>query len=118
MGDGDGDEAKAMEDLTGAEHGSPREGGRGAAASSGRGWASRLRDGGGSRGDEATLTTIRGINLRQDHFDRIVDSDGWLTSQVIFVVVLFVMGPVGEDCGRPRGCVRPCKKKTFFRFFF
>lgn len=32
--------------------------------------------------NDATLTTIRGINLQQDHFDRIVDSDGWLTSQV------------------------------------
>lgn len=84
---GGGGAENAMEDLTGAEHGSPPEEASGGAGD--RAWASRLRGGGGSREDETTLTTIRGINLQQDHFDRVVDSDGWLTSQVIFRIRFF-----------------------------
>lgn len=69
----------AMEDLTGADE--PEQGA--ARERIPNGLVSRRR---GEKGEiEGTLTTIRGINLRQDHFERIVDSDGWLTSQVIFV---------------------------------
>eukprot|EP00752_Nemacystus_decipiens_P014321 g12740.t1 len=51
----------------------------------GRKWSSG--DAGRPGGGDATLTTIRGINLQHDHFDRILDSDGWLTSQIIDVRV-------------------------------
>ncbi len=67
---------KVIEDLTGADD-VWEEMGDGKGVVGGRSSNSM----GGAHGD-ATLTTIRGINLQREHFDRIVDSDGWLTSQV------------------------------------
>lgn len=72
----------AMEDLTGADE--PEQ----AASRERIPTALTSRPRGGQGEIEGTLTTIRGINLRQDHFERIVDSDGWLTSQVIPAVRL------------------------------
>lgn len=68
-----------MEDLTGADE--PEEGAARERISN----ALALRRIGGQSEMQGTLTTIRGINLRQDHFERIVNSDGWLTSQVLCV---------------------------------
>lgn len=90
---GEGGVDTVTEDLTGADGslqsiaGAEDSGRSGSGSTSGVGggdvsggpWMSRLR---GRPVDETTLTTIRGINLQQDHFDRIVNSDGWLTSQV------------------------------------
>lgn len=84
---------KVTEDLTGGDEsweGKDVGNAYGGAGDAGR-WASELMSsssgssissGSRSMPNDATLTTIRGINLQQDHFDRIVDSDGWLTSQV------------------------------------
>eukprot|EP00904_Undaria_pinnatifida_P007574 jgi/Undpi1/3947/HiC_scaffold_16.g07315.m1 len=80
---------KMMEDLTETD-GSSQE--TGVTRSGGGGGGGGVDGGGGSgraglkselsaQRDETTITTIRGINLQQDHFDRIVNSDGWLTSQ-------------------------------------
>lgn len=67
-----------LEDLTRAE-GSPQD----TTDGKGDGWeVSRQKD----LGDGETLATIRGINLQQNHFYRIMDGDGWLTSQVRFVL--------------------------------
>ncbi|CAN0482670.1 unnamed protein product, partial [Ectocarpus sp. 12 AP-2014] len=71
---------KVLEDLTGADEVWEDMGDLKSAGVGGGGSASS--GAGGGLGDE-TLRTIRGINLQQDHFERIVDSDGWLTSQVI-----------------------------------
>lgn len=94
-GGGGRGEEQAMEDLTGADA-PPQEA---AEEKDCGGWVSGL----GRRSDEATLTTIRGINLRQDHFDRIVDSGGWLTSQV-----LLETGIGAAVSGSSFGCVRGC----------
>ena len=68
---------KVTEDLTGADD-SWQEVEDAKGSSVGRGRSSAFV---GGAGGDATLTTIRGINLQHDHFDRILDSDGWLTSQ-------------------------------------
>lgn len=79
-----------MEDLTGADGPwqklADRKDGAGSASS-------RLRA--GEAREEATLMTIRGIHLGQDHFHRIVEADGWLTSQVIFF--FFFRGTGGHE---------------------
>lgn len=70
---------KVLEDLTGADEVWEDMGDLKSAGVGGGGSASSVT--GGGLGD-ATVKTIRGINLQRDHFERIVDSDGWLTSQV------------------------------------
>ncbi|CAN0045433.1 unnamed protein product [Ectocarpus sp. 4 AP-2014] len=77
-------EGKVLEDLTGADEVWEDMGDVKSAGVGGGGSASSVA--GGGLGDE-TLRTIRGINLQQDHFERIVDSDGWLTSQIIDIRV-------------------------------
>lgn len=72
-------EQQATEDLTEADE-SSQGSAYGKRNGGGGGWASKLQD----WGDGVTLTTIRGVDLPLSHFHRIVDSDGWLTSQVIY----------------------------------
>eukprot|EP00903_Cladosiphon_okamuranus_P006407 g6271.t1 len=77
---------KVTEDLTGADDScQDLEDVEGAGV--GGEWSTSVAGGGGGVGGDATLTTIRGINLQRDHFDRILDSDGWLTSQIIDIRV-------------------------------
>lgn len=112
---------KMMEDLTETD-GSSQE--TGVTRSGGGGGGGGVDGGGGSgraglkselsaQRDETTITTIRGINLQQDHFDRIVNSDGWLTSQVCGVLFVGVLtgktgrgevGWRGTGWRQPRGC--------------
>ncbi|CAM9487116.1 unnamed protein product [Ectocarpus fasciculatus] len=75
---------KVLEDLTGADEVWEDMGALKSVGVGGGGSAASVAGGGLGEG---TLTTIRGINLQQDHFDRIVDSDGWLTSQIIDIRV-------------------------------
>ena len=78
---------QALEDLTGPEGPEHKATDKGVHAAC----ASSL----GSRQNkiEPTLTTIRGIKLRHDHFERILDSDGWLTSQVMLIIPGFSFFP-------------------------
>ncbi|CAM9518324.1 unnamed protein product [Pylaiella littoralis] len=82
---------KVTEDLTGADESlqgiNSREASWGGAGAGGRCSSGLPSRSSRSMPNDATLTTIRGINLQQDHFDRIVDSDGWLTSQIIDIRV-------------------------------
>lgn len=88
---GGGREKQAMEDLTGPDTGQEGEAdvdwsacrkgnwltSRPTRKQSSGGW------GAGAGGGGSNLSVnVRGITLRQDHFDRIHLSDGWLTSQV------------------------------------